>query len=163
MLLRSTLKEKSYAITYPSVGSTYPLGEATFTIIGPNKSYDDANNNSVAIMLQHGDNRFLFTGDCEEEAEYDMLDNGLRLAADVYQVGHHGSKSSSTSEFMNAVNPTYAVISCGENNKYGHPHAQTLNTLRSMGILVYRTDEQGSLIATSDGTTITWNAAPSES
>ena len=65
-------------------------------------------------------------------------------------------------DFVSAVCPEYAVISCGEDNEYGHPHAATLNTFRSMGIKVFRTDEQGSLIACSDGSEITWNAPPSD-
>lgn len=80
-----------------------------------------------------------------------MLDSGADISADVYKVGHHGSKYSSSKDFMKAVKPAYAVISCGEDNAYGHPHAETLNTLRMSGVKVYRTDESGTIIATSDG------------
>ena len=71
-----------------------------------------------------------------------MLTNGIDISADVYKVAHHGSRSASTQEFLNAVHPKYAVISCGEGNSYGHPHAEVLNRLRSMGVEVFRTDEQ---------------------
>lgn len=154
---------KGYQNTLPVVGSTYTLGDAIFTIVAPNAAYDDTNNHSIGIRLVHGENSFLFIGDAEEEAEQDMLYNGLELSADVLKVAHHGSRSSSSWEFIHAVNPTYAVISCGINNAYGHPSAETLNTLRSAGIKVYRTDEQGSIVATSDGYGISFNCAPSES
>ena len=155
---------KGYEITSPEVGNSYKLGDAEFTIIAPNKEdYGDGENNySVGIILEHGSSKFVFTGDAEEEAEADILDNGIDISADVLKVAHHGSRTSSTEEFIRAVNPEYAVISCGENNEYGHPHAATLNTLRSMGVKLFRTDEQGSLIAASDGERITWNAAPSD-
>ena len=152
-------------ITYPVVGEQYALGEAKFTIIAPNSnSYGgNANDYSVAILLEYGKNRFLFTGDAEEASEMEMLSNGIELSADVYKVAHHGSRSASTQEFLNAVRPKYAVISCGEGNSYGHPHAEVLNRLRSMGVEVFRTDEQGSIIASSDGENITWNCSATDS
>lgn len=147
----------------PSAGTAYALGSAEFTILAPNKSYSDANNASIALLIKNGENAFLFTGDGEEEAESDILAAGLSVNADVYLAGHHGSKTASSEGFLNNVSPAYVVISCGEGNSYGHPHAQTLNTLRAMGVKVFRTDEQGTIIASSDGTNITWNCAPSES
>lgn len=144
------------------VGDTYTLGNASFTILAPVKEYADSNNASIVIMVQNGNNRFLFTGDCEAEAEADLIASGADLSADVYLAGHHGSDTASSQAFMDAVSPSYAVISCGEGNSYGHPHAEVLNRFRSMGIQVFRTDEQGSVIAESDGTGITWNCAPSE-
>lgn len=155
---------KKYKVTKPVVGDTYKLGDAEFTIIAPNsdKYGDNTNDYSVGILLQHGDKKFVFTGDAEEASEKDIVKNKINISADVLQVGHHGSKTASTTEFLKAVNPEFAVISCGENNSYGHPSAATLNSLRSMGVKVFRTDEQGSLIATSDGKKITWNAAPSD-
>lgn len=155
---------KGYKVTKPVVGDTYKLGDAKFTIIAPNgDGYgDESNNYSVGILLEHGDKKFVFTGDAEEAAEEDILKNGINISADVLQVGHHGSKTASTNDFIKAVNPEYAVISCGENNEYGHPHAATLNTLRAKNVKLFRTDEQGSIVATSDGKKITWNAAPTE-
>lgn len=146
----------------PEVGSTWQLGSAQFTILAPNDTYSDPNEASIALIIRNGDNTFLFTGDAEDDAEDDMLENGLDLRADVYQAGHHGSRSSSKDEFLDEVSPVYAVISCAEGNSYGHPHAATLNKFRERGILVFRTDEQGSIVAVSDGTTITWNCAPSD-
>ena len=89
-----------------------------------------------------------------------MLSNGLDLKADVLKAGHHGSKSSSTDAFLNAVNPKYAVISVGKDNDYGHPNKETLQKFSSRGIKVYRTDESGTIVVTSDGNNITFNASP---
>lgn len=163
--LVDVIHDKNMKITYPVVGEQYALGEAKFTIIAPNSnSYGgNANDYSVAILLEYGKNRFLFTGDAEEASEAEMLTNGIDISADVYKVAHHGSRSASTQEFLNAVQPKYAVISCGEGNSYGHPHAEVLNRLRSMGVEVFRTDEQGSIIASSDGENITWNCSATDS
>lgn len=163
--LVDVIHDKNMKITYPVVGEQYALGEAEFTIIAPNSnSYGgNANDYSVAILLEYGKNRFLFTGDAEEASEAEMLTNGIDISADVYKVAHHGSRSASTQEFLNAVRPKYAVISCGEGNSYGHPHAEVLNRLRSMGVEVFRTDEQGSIIASSDGENITWNCSATDS
>ena len=160
--VRDAMQYKGLTASDYRVGDTFALGNASFTILGPAKEYADSNNASVALMVQNGNNRFLFTGDCESEAEADMVASQADLHADVYLAGHHGSDTASSQAFMDAVTPVYAVISCGEGNSYGHPHAEVLNRFRSMGIQVFRTDEQGSVIAESDGTEIKWNCAPSE-
>lgn len=159
-----TMKNKGYKTTYPVVGETYTIGGATFTIVAPNKEYgNDMNSWSVGVLLQNGNHRFLFTGDAEEGAEQDILQNGIDISADVYKVAHHGSNTATSQAFLDAVHPTYAVISAGEGNSYGHPHAEVLNRLRAAGVSVFRTDEQGTIVASSDGTTLTWNMSPSES
>lgn len=160
--LIQALDNKNLKKTTPAVGSQYALGTVQITILGPNKTYDNPNDASIALLIQNGDNKFLFTGDAEESAENDILANDFDIAADVYHAGHHGSRTSTSEDFFTAVHPTYAVISCGEGNSYGHPHAQTLNTFRANGVKVYRTDEQGSIIATSDGKEIAWSCSPSE-
>lgn len=157
-----TMAQKGYKRTLPVPGQQYPLGDAVFTILGPISMSGDSNDNSIAILLAHGEDSFLFTGDAEEEEESALLDSGLSLDADVYKVGHHGSRTSSSRKLLEAASPVCAVISCGEGNSYGHPHAETLNNLRAMGVSVYRTDEQGTVVATSSGKGITWNCSPSE-
>lgn len=155
------LKSKNQKSQAPKLGKTYSLGDATFTIVAPIKEYGDETNNwSIGIVLQYGENRFLFTGDAAKQAEDDMLDAGEDISADVYKASHHGSKTGSSEDFLDKVNPAYAVISCGEGNKYGHPSAQTLNNFRSRGIKTFRTDNQGTIVAYSDGSNITWNASP---
>jgi len=160
--LMNALAYKGVEYSIPKVGSEYELGNASFTILAPNDTYREPNNCSIALVLKNGANTFLFTGDCEQEAEADILANGLDVDCDVYQVGHHGSAVASSQAFLDAITPNYGVISCMEGNAYGHPHAGTLNKLRAMGVQVFRTDEQGSVIAYSDGSEITWNCAPSD-
>lgn len=160
--LMDALEGQGYPWSTPEVGSTYTLGTAEITILAPNKNYDDPNNCSIALLVENGEDSFLFTGDAEEEAEADILHNGLSVDCDVFKAGHHGSKTSNSEAFLKAASPEMVVISCGEDNSYGHPHAGPLNTFRNMGIKVYRTDEQGSIIATSTGDKITWNTAPSD-
>ena len=160
--LIQALDNKRLKHSTPKVGTQYSLGTATVTILAPNDKYDNPNDSSIALLIQNGDNTFLFTGDAGEDAENDILNNKIDISVDVYKVGHHGSRYSTSKDFFKAVNPTYAVISCGENNSYGHPHAETLNTLRTNGVKVYRTDEDGTIIATSDGKKITFNVPASE-
>lgn len=160
--LIQALDNKRLKYTTPDVGAQYSLGTATITILAPNDTYDNPNDASVACIIQNGNNKFLFTGDAEEDAEEDILDNGINISADVYHVGHHGSRYSTSKDFFDAVKPSYAVISCGEGNSYGHPHAEPLNTFRMNGVKVFRTDEEGTIIATSDGKKITFNVPESE-
>jgi competence protein ComEC len=161
--LLQSLAYKNLKWMCPKPGSEYSFGDADLTFVGPNRAYDDPNNASLSFVLQFGHNRFLFTGDTEEKGENDILNAGWDIRADVYQVGHHGSDTSSGEAFLDEIAPTYALISCEEGNSYGHPHAGVLNRLREMGVKLFRTDEQGSIVATSDGDTITWNCAPDES
>lgn len=161
--LISALNYKGLSWSTPNVGNTYTLGSAEFTIIAPNTTYSDPNNSSIGLILRNGENGFLFTGDAEEEAEYDILANGLDIECNVYKAGHHGSKTASTKELIELASPEYVVVSCGEDNSYGHPHAEPMNLFRSKGMQLFRTDEQGSIIATADGKDITWNCAPTDS
>lgn len=160
--LIQALDDNNLKSSTPAVKSKYSLGTAEFTVLAPNTTYNAPNDSSIALLLKNGKNSFLFTGDAEATAEMDILANGIDISADVYKVGHHGSRSSTSQRFFKAVKPDYAVISCGEGNSYGHPHAETLNTLRTNGVAVYRTDEDGTIIATSDGKTISFNVPASE-
>ena len=157
-----TIKNKHYKITEPIVGTTYELGQAEFTIIAPNRDYDDANDASIGLVLTYGEQSFLFTGDAEEAAEADIVKNGIDIQAKVYTAGHHGSRTSSSEELLELVKPEIVVISCGEDNSYGHPHADILNYCRTNKIPVYRTDMQGTIVVKTDGKRLTWNMSPYE-
>ncbi|MGN0144779.1 MAG: ComEC/Rec2 family competence protein [Clostridium sp.] len=157
------VKNKDMKFTVPSVGDTFNIGDAKCTVLAPNSSkYEDANNYSIVIKLEYKNTSFIFTGDAEDVSEKEMLDKGLDLRADVLKAGHHGSSSSSTNEFLDAVNPKYAVISVGKDNDYGHPNKETLDKLNARKIKVYRTDESGTIIAESDGDNIVFSAEPSK-
>ena len=147
--------EQGVAITVPQPDTTYALGEAQFQILGPRQDYDDTNNTSLVLLVTYGDTRFLLTGDMERDAEQDLLDAGCDLTADLLKVGHHGSDSSTSYAFLNAVMPQCAVIQVGADNDYGHPREEVLSRLRDAGTTVYRTDLQGDILAKSDGQVIT--------
>lgn len=129
-------------------------------VVAP-KAIDDEeqNNNSIVVKLTYGDDKFLFTGDAEKSEEDGIWTN---IKCDVLKIGHHGSDSSSTSNFLKKVEPTYAVISCGLNNSYGHPTSDVLKRLDDRNIDVYRTDIQGTIIFTSNGKDISVNVKPTE-
>ena len=147
-----TVKKQGLELTIPKPGDTYSLGSADFEILGPLYDYEDPNNTSIVIRLTYGTVSFIFSGDAEAESELDLVDEyGNYLSSTVMKVGHHGSSTSSCAKYLNAVNPTYAVISCGVDNSYGHPHEVTLEKLEEAGITYYRTDEQGTIICESDG------------
>ncbi|ABY93611.1 MAG: Beta-lactamase domain protein [Caldanaerobacter subterraneus] len=157
-------KSKGLSINVAKTGVVIDLGDGIIAkMLAPNSShYEDLNNYSAVIKITYGNTSFLFTGDASEQSEKEMLSKGYNLKADVLKIGHHGSSSSSTWAFLKAVHPKYAVISCGKYNDYGHPHKETMKKLRSLGIIVYRTDECGTVIAVSDGKTINFNVEPGD-
>ena len=160
--LLTAMQSKNLTFNRAKAGGNLDLGtgiEADF--VGPVKdSYTDANDYSAVLHLKYGSTSFLFTGDAETQSESDMIASGADLQSTVLKVGHHGSSSSTSEAFLKAVNPKYAVISVGPNS-YGHPTEEVLNRLSQHGISVLRTDVSGSIVATSDGTDVTFNATPS--
>ncbi len=162
--------QQRLSVTIPAPGDTLTLGNATLTVLGPVKSYPDANNTSIVLKVDFGETAFLFTGDMETQAESDMLnywDGRMDFSCDVLKVGHHGSDTSTSYRLLNDVNPTYGVISVGKDNDYGHPHKEPLARLKQAGVVVLRTDLLGHVIAQSDGqaVTFTWenqNAQPED-
>jgi len=157
-------KNKGLKIDVAKAGVSLDLGpEVSAKMIAPNGTkYDDLNEYSAVIKLNYGDTSFLFTGDAEAESEKEMINQGYDLKSDVLKIGHHGSYTSTTAAFLDAVDPEYAVISCGKGNDYGHPHSVTLKKLKARNIPVYRTDECGTIVATSDGHSISFNVKPGD-
>lgn len=152
---------KGLEMQHPAVGTEFDFGTGSFTVLAPAAVSDsDSNDNSVAIKLTNGENSFIFTGDAEADSEAAMCASGIDLDCDVIVPGHHGSATGTSWEFLEHTVPEYAVISCGKGNQYGHPDKDTMDKLESMEIQVYRTDQQGTIIAVSDGTDIEWNQEP---
>ncbi len=142
------VQEKNLTLTQPKPGDSYALGDAAFTILAPQADYgDDLNNWSVGIRLACAEGALVACGDAEAQAEEDIAASGLTLSADVLKVGHHGSSTSTSNAFLQAVSPAWAVISCGEGNSYGHPHEETLKKLEDTGVSVLRTDLLGDITA----------------
>ena len=134
----------------------FTLGDCTVKTFAAEDTYEgDCNNYSVIVKIIHGENSFLVTGDCEIPEEQEMLGKNADFSADVLKAGHHGSDTSSSKEWLEAVSPQYAVISCGEDNRYGHPHAATVKRLKKYAEKVYITAEVGSVHFESDGEELT--------
>lgn len=157
----TAINNKGLKITVPKVGDSYDLGNASWNILSPeNASYDNLNNYSVVTRLQFGNNSFIFTGDAESISEGEILQKQLDISGDVLKIGHHGSNTSTSDNFLTKVNPKYAVLSVAKENSYGHPHSSIMSKLKSKGIQVYRTDENETIIATSNGKEIKFNCDP---
>jgi competence protein ComEC len=130
---------------------TFTFGDCKVETWAADGDYDNVNNYSVILKLTDGGDSFLFGGDCEKEEEQEILANGADLSATVMKAAHHGSKTSSTSEWLSAVNPEYTVISCGADNSYGHPDSDTYKRISEICPNVYVTAECGTVTFTTDG------------
>ena len=154
-----TVESAQLTLEVPDAGARYRLGDAEFEFIGPLSDHKDVNDDSLVMRLTYGDTSFLFTGDMTAKAEKELIADGADIKCDVLKVGHHGSSGSSCYQFLYEAEPKLAVISCGRDNDYGHPHEETLSRLRDAGVTVYRTDELGSIVIFSDGMTVERRAA----
>lgn len=127
------------------------IGDAELIFLAPNsEKYVDKNNYSIATKITFGNTKILLTGDAEALAEKEMINSGYDISADIFKAGHHGSDTSNTKEFLNKIRPKYVLISCKLGNTYGHPNKSTMKLFEEMGIKVYRTDESGSIIMTTN-------------
>ena len=144
-------------IIVPTSGHSFMVGTARVDILGPLKKYKNTNDLSIICKLTYGQTTFLFGGDAEWEAEHDLVESGANLRADVLKVNHHGSDTSSSYMYLRSVMPTYAVISVGANNSYGHPSEDVLSRLEDADAVVMRTDQLGTIVCTSDGTELSFS------
>ncbi len=157
---RDLISQKGIAMVKPAAGQVYKFGEADLEILYPfedisQKEFKDLNDTSIVTRLEYQDTSFLFTGDAPETVERQLLrQKPAELKSDVLKVGHHGSKYSSSMEFLKAVCPQYAVIQVGQDNKFGHPHKITLNKLNGLGVQILRNDKEGDVEMISDGRTL---------
>lgn len=145
-----SISAKGLSITRCEIGDTFGLGDGICTIMSvENEEKSNLNLNSIVIHLTYGEKTFLFMGDAEKENEEKVSWPHV----DVLKVGHHGSDTSSSEKFLEAVKPETAIISVGSNNNYGHPSQITIDNLEKLGTKIYRTDEVGTILLTSDGKT----------
>lgn len=154
--LLSAISKKGLKITTAKAGVTmFSSSSLSAVMVAPNgTNYNDLNQYSAVIKLTFGNNKFLFTGDAGNVSEAEIKSD---VKADVLKVGHHGSRTSSSAAFLKKVSPKYAVIEVGKGNSYGHPTEQALSRLKAVGAAIYRTDESGTIIFTSDGSKISVN------
>lgn len=157
-LEQAILAEQDCLRTTPESADVIDFCEGgEITVMAPNApEYADVNDYSIVLRLEYYDTTFLFTGDAGKASEEQMLSvwGETELECDVLKVGHHGSRTASTTAFIEAVDPEYAVISCAKGNKYGHPHAEVLDLLEKEDIQICRTDKEGSIVIISNGTAV---------
>ncbi len=154
----TALEEREVNVIEAVAGNRITLSDMVLEILAPRaKEYSETNDYSVVLRVLFGSTALMLTGDAELLSEGEMLQSfgSEALKADLLKVGHHGSTTSSGGAFLSAVDPDFAVISCGEDNSYGHPHDEIVERLSEAGITTYRTDLHGTVIFTSDGEEIT--------
>lgn len=150
------LGEKNMSLSIPKTNATFKLGDATVKVLYVGTEEEsDLNNTSIVLKVTYQNISFLFTGDASTKVEEQLSKSDLQST--VLKVGHHGSSTATNEEFLNTVNPQYAVISVGVDNQYEHPHTTVLNTLASHNITTYRTDQDGTIKMITDGTNIEIN------
>ncbi|MBR2414643.1 MAG: MBL fold metallo-hydrolase [Clostridia bacterium] len=149
---RDACKAQKLTPIHPTLGSTISFGDCEIEFLGPALAdTTDLNDSSIVLKITYEDTSFLLTGDAETASEYAMIDEGFDLSADVLDVGHHGSSSSTSYVFLRQVMPEFAVISCGTDNDYGHPHEEVTSRLADARVITYRTDKHGTIQVISNG------------
>lgn len=141
------VSNKNLKISTPNAGDKFNVGEAVCEVVSADSNAEDTNDSSIVILMTFGKTSFLFTGDIGKEIEENVNWQDI----DVLKVAHHGSRYSSSKEFLNETLPEIAVISCGRDNDYGHPHEEAVKRLEDVGAEIYRTDKQGTIYIKSDG------------
>lgn len=144
-----SISEKNLSVTAPNIGDKFSVGAANIEILFADNNYSGTSYNdcSIVLNLNYEDQNFLFMADAEKNIESQLTPNKVT----VLKVGHHGSSTSSSYDFIKNISPDAAIISCGENNDYNHPHKETLTTLDKVHSKVYRTDEKGTILIKSAG------------
>ncbi len=150
--LLAYLEEAHVPVTEVEVGMVRELGEADIRVLAPTFASEESNEQSVVCLVTYRNTRFLFMGDAETSVEATLLSK--EVDADFLKVGHHGAENTSSAEFLHAVSPSVAVISCGKDNLYGHPAYGVVSRLKEVGAAIYRTDRNGHIVVKSDGDTL---------
>ncbi|WP_455088914.1 ComEC/Rec2 family competence protein [Peptoanaerobacter stomatis] len=152
--IKQELKNKKLKNKPLYTGDGLSVGkDVKLQILSPqkNKTYSDTNEYSIVARLSYKEVSFLFMADATMENEIAIINDFDDISSDVLKLGHHGSSTSTSDYFLGKVNPSIGVISCGKNNKYGHPHKEVMNLLEKYNIMIFRTDKQGSIVLKSDG------------
>ena len=151
-----------YNYQYAEVGNEYTLGDAVIRVIGQMQEPNNLNNYSTVMKVSFGNMDIIMTGDAEKSVENEILQSVEILDAEILKLGHHGSDTSTSDEFLDAISPQYALISCAIGNKYNHPTVETMEKLKIRGVKVYRTDESGTVILTITATSIQFSCEPGD-
>lgn len=153
MKLLNTIKEKKKKITVPKVGDTFQVGVGSIEFIGVGEGAQNNNDSSLCMRYDDGYHRFVFTGDAAESMEKKLN----KVQCDVFQAGHHGSAYSNSDNLLSRMKASYVVVSCGKDNMYGHPHKEALQRFSRYNMVVYRTDELGTIRCVSKKNKLTFN------
>ena len=160
------LENQKVRLTIPEAGAEYKLGSAEFQILGPTVMSEEPNNISLVLKLVYGNVCFLFTGDAEKTEEKSIMQfceyKKIDLTSTVIKIGHHGSSNSTSDEFLQAVNPEYAIISVGADNPYSHPSKDVIDKLSKNNIVIMRTDINGTIVCRSDGDSVNFETEKDE-
>lgn len=139
----------------------FNLGDAKVEFLAPLEDfYDDENDYSICAKISFGEIDFLFTGDATKSVEKALIDEGYDLDVEIFQASHHGSKTGNIQKFLDAMSPECVVISCGMKNRYNHPTEEVIERFKQMELPVYRTDESGNIVLTTDGSSYSFNVKP---
>ena len=152
--LKSAAKDRGLDLTVAHAGTAFEIGEVSLFVLSPWKTeVENGNGDSIVLKLSCKEVSAIFSGDADLDAEKDLVSRygKSQLDCDIYKVGHHGSNTSSGKEFLEAMSPRYALISCGKGNPFGHPHGDVLENLREIGAEILRVDLEGEILLETDG------------
>lgn len=154
--LEDALNRTGIPVEYAVSGMQFNVGAASVKVLGPrDKEYEDANNASIILMVSYGESDFLLTGDMEQDASNELIEDwGTELDCEVLKAAHHGSRTGTSEELLRVATPEIAVITSGAGNSYGHPHRETLDLLLRFHARTLRTDQSGDIALLTDGTNI---------
>lgn len=160
--LMNKIKTEKYHVEYAAKGDIYNIENTKMQIIAAQKDCKNLNNYSIVTKVSFGEIDMIMTGDAETEVEEEILKSGINLDAEILKLGHHGSDTSSSEEFLDAVDPDYGLISCEVGNKYEHPSKSIMDKLKERNIEIYRTDEAGSVVITITSNDVAFNCKPGD-
>lgn len=152
----SALEKKKIKLTIPKIDDKMKLGDSEISVLSLKNNYSELNDSSIVLKLVYNNISFLFTGDITTNVEKELLNKDIKST--ILKVAHHGSKYSNSAAFLRKVNPKYAIISCGENNDYSHPHKIVLDKLNKLNTEIYRTDTHGTIVAISNGDSVSFKS-----
>ena len=153
--LLDAIEENETGYYEPRTGDVFDVGPMEIEVFNPSELNGNVHDGSLSMKMTYGDVSFMFTGDAEVRTEQKMIDSGANLKADFLQLGHHGSKTSSSEAFLDAVDPKVAIVSAGKDSQYNHPSEEVVTRVADKGIDMYETSVHGSIVVTTDGKTYT--------
>lgn len=160
--LMNELQTGNYEIHYAQQGDIYELENANMQVLAAETDVSNTNNYSIVLKVSFGEMDMIMTGDAETEIERKILESGVDIDAEILKVGHHGSDTSNSEAFLDAISPEYGLISCGYSNKYNHPIKEVMERLKERNVEIYRTDELGSVVLTITSDSVTFSCEPGD-